>query len=57
MVTRRQAVLAGILAVAVLAAAVALLITSGHDHRPPHLPPGVDKSPGQRPAQSPSRIV
>jgi Tol biopolymer transport system component len=36
MVSRRQAVIAGILAVLVLAAAVALLIASGHDHRPPH---------------------
>lgn len=35
-VTRRQAVIAGIVAVLVLAAAVTLLIASGHDHRAPH---------------------
>lgn len=36
MITRRQAVLAGILAILVLAAAVALLIASGHGDHPPH---------------------
>ncbi|MBV8692894.1 MAG: PD40 domain-containing protein [Actinobacteria bacterium] len=36
MISRRQALIAGILAVLVLAAAIALLVARGHDHRPAH---------------------